>query len=282
MPAGQLVGPEAINIEPAGPLGHLAAQADRPGPVGPFNPALRPFKTRPVPRRGDVDQAGWSFDHHVSNVGRGGGDQAAELHRAVVDPLLNPQRARPRLASTSAGDISPDPPIARGRRWVGRARMRAALPERQTARTGFGIPIPGRAVGQHGRNPASAGFNPPGPCDQALTLIELLLKFGHAIFKFRELRDGHHVRNDRLERGQLDRFGDRTLCKGGDPLGRPVNTVRHVADGAIERTTATPFDPGLDLGIGGPAVRRGAGTWLSFAHVAMLSPLAIEMASFVF
>ena len=69
LPAGQLVGPEGVDVQPAGALGLFAAQADRAGAVGPGDAAFRRLEPRPAPGRRDGEQAGLALDHHVADVG---------------------------------------------------------------------------------------------------------------------------------------------------------------------------------------------------------------------
>jgi len=77
--------------------------------------------------------------------------QAADLHEALLDPVLDPAGAGARLAGAASGDVGPDPPVAGGRPLAGPAPgMRAAPTGRQAARAGLGVPIPGQAVGDLG------------------------------------------------------------------------------------------------------------------------------------
>ena len=164
LPAGQLVGPQGVDVQSAGALGLLAAQADRAGAVGPGDAALRRLESRPAPWRRHGEQPRGALDHDVADVGGGRGDQAAELHDAGLDAVLDPAGAGPRLARPAPGHVRPDPPVARGgplaRPGSG---MRAALAGRQAARARFGVPIPGRAIGHRGRDRTRVGLNPGNP-----------------------------------------------------------------------------------------------------------------------
>jgi hypothetical protein len=155
-PAGELVGPDGVDIQPAGAVGLLAAQADGAGTVGPLDAALRGLEPRPAPRRRDGEEAGLALDHHVANLGGGRSDQAADLHGARLDAVLDPAGAGTGLAGPASSDVRPDPPVSRGGPLAGPAPgMRAAVAGRLAARAGFGVPNPGRAVGHLGPGRAS-------------------------------------------------------------------------------------------------------------------------------
>ena len=108
----------------------------------------------------DGEQPGWAFDDHVANVGRGRGDQAAEFHRPVVNPALDPAGAgagfararpaiRPRPANHHRGAAaSPGPemcgiPLGAGRTNQIASRLRStpngrsAWPECRVASASF-------------------------------------------------------------------------------------------------------------------------------------------------
>ena len=87
----------------------------------------------------------------------------------------------------------------------------------------------------------------------------LLLEFPDALFQPGEIRDGHHVGQDGPQRRQPDRLGFGALGERGDLLGCPGNTLRHPADGLIERPAANRLDLGPGLRLVRPALGRPLG-----------------------
>ena len=84
--------------------------------------------------------------------------------RGARRSTLYPAGPSARLARPAPGHVPPDPPVARG--WpLARpgSGMCPAVPGRQAARAGLGVPIPGRAIGEIGRSRAEAGLNPGEP-----------------------------------------------------------------------------------------------------------------------
>ena len=89
--------------------------------------------------------------------------------------------------------------------------------------------------------------------------MKLLFDPGDAIFQFRVLGDGHQLRQDGLERTQLDRFEVGTRGEPGNRLDGPVGAPEHRADGPIGGAAATRLDRGERVGLIGPSVGRGLG-----------------------
>ncbi len=169
-----------------------------------------------------------------------------------------------------------------------RARGCAALPGRQTARARLGVPVPRRAVGHLGPNRTPAGLNPQHAC--FLQAVHgLAPRVGDALFQPGEVRDGHHVGQDRPQRRQPDRLGFGGFGERRDQPGCPGDTMRHLADGLIEGLAANRLDLGPGLGLVGPALGRPLGHAVGgcplstrFARRQRDGELALEARSFFF
>ncbi len=153
LPAGQLVRPERVHVQATCALGLLAAQANRPGAVGPAHAAFGRFKLGPIPRRCNGEQPGGPLHQHIADVVGRGRDQAAKLHRTLLDPFLDPRGPSSCLAGPAPRHVSPNPPVARRRSLCfAPPGMLAAFPGRQPAGAVWRVPAPRRAVGDNGES----------------------------------------------------------------------------------------------------------------------------------
>ena len=123
MPGTELVAPEAIELEAAGPLGPVGGQADGDGAIRPGEPALGGLEPRPVPGRCDGEQATGPLDHGIAVIGGRGGDQADAAGLARLDPAADQLGGGAGLAGGAAAQEQPGAPIpGSAGRWAARAR----------------------------------------------------------------------------------------------------------------------------------------------------------------
>ena len=162
LPGAELVAPEPVELQPAGPLGLVGRQADRDGAVGPGQPALGGLEPRPVPGRCDGQDAAGPLDHRIAVIGGRRCDQPDPPGLARLGPVSDQLGGGAGLAGGPAAQQEPGAPIPLGRPLGGAGAMvHRALAGCQPAGAAVGVPVPGGPVGDRRRR-RDEGLLEPG------------------------------------------------------------------------------------------------------------------------
>ena len=161
-PGAELVAPEAIELQPAGPLGLVGREADGDGAVGPGQASLGGLEAGHVPGRGDREDAAGPLDHGVPVIGGGRRRRGRCDGPGRTRPSVGPARRRcgscRRPGRRAAARSASRPRGAAGRPGRGGApgiRRRAARTGRcrRTSPRGSGR----RSAAARGRGPSRPG-----------------------------------------------------------------------------------------------------------------------------